>query len=87
MQRMTYRVIPQKGDRYSVEMTSPSGKRSLIPDFRDHAEADAWIVQTMRMLHADPREKEPTAKPAARDGLLPLRRSRLCHPEATARQS
>jgi hypothetical protein len=62
MQRMTYRVIPQKGDRYSVEMTSPSGKRSLIPDFRDHAEADAWIVQTMRMLHADPREKEPTRK-------------------------
>jgi hypothetical protein len=58
MQRMTYRVIPQEGDRHSVEMISPSGKRSLIEGFRDHAEADAWIVQTMRMLH-DPRDQVP----------------------------
>ena len=29
----------------------------------------------------------PGSKPAAWDSPLPMRRSRLCHPEATARQS
>jgi hypothetical protein len=55
---MTYRVIPQKGNLFSVEMTGLKGKCSLIPDFRDKSEADAWIVQTARMLHAlDPRDR------------------------------
>ena len=58
---MTYRVIPQKGNRYSVEMISHTGKRTLIPNFRDQAEAHAWIVQTMRML-LDPRDQVPTRK-------------------------
>jgi hypothetical protein len=48
---MAYRVIPQKGQLFSVEMTSLKGKCSLIPGFRDKSEADAWIVQTKRMLH------------------------------------
>jgi hypothetical protein len=55
---MAYRVIPQKGQLFSVEMTSLKGKCSLIPDFRDKSEADAWIVQTKRMLHElDPRDR------------------------------
>jgi hypothetical protein len=55
---MTYRVIPQKGHLFSVEMTGLKGKCSLIPSFRDKSEADAWIVQTKRMLHAlDPRDR------------------------------
>jgi hypothetical protein len=55
---MTYRVIPQKGCLFSVEMISLKGKCSLIPGFRDKSEADAWIVQTKRMLHAlDPRDR------------------------------
>jgi hypothetical protein len=65
MPRITYRVIPQKSERYSVEMIGPTGKRSLIPDFRDQAEANAWIVQTMRMLH-DPRDQIPTRKAGER---------------------
>jgi hypothetical protein len=65
MPHMTYRVIPQKSERYSVEMISPTGKRSLIEDFRDQAEANAWIVQTMRMLH-DPRDQIPTRKAGER---------------------
>jgi hypothetical protein len=41
-----------------VEMTSLKGKCSVIPDFRDKSEADAWVVQTKRMLHAlDPRDR------------------------------
>jgi hypothetical protein len=43
--RMTYRVTPQKGDLYGVEMIGPTGKRSLIEDFRHQAAANAWIVQ------------------------------------------
>ena len=55
---MAYRVIPQKGHLFSVEMTNLTGKCSLIPGFRDISEADAWIVQTKRMLHElDPRDR------------------------------
>ena len=55
---MAYRVIPQKGQLFSVEMTSLKGKCSLISGFRDKSEADAWIVQTKRMLHElDPRDR------------------------------
>ena len=53
---MAYRVIPQKGHLFSVEMNYLKGKCSLIPGFRDKPEADAWIVQTKRMLH----ELDPT---------------------------
>ena len=59
-----YRVIPQKKNFFSVEMTRPSGKRRMIPDFRDKAEADAWIIQTARLLHElDPRDKVIARKP------------------------
>ena len=59
---MAYRVIPQKGHLFSVEMNNLKGKCSLIPGFRDKSEADAWIVQTMRMLH----ELDPTDRVIAR---------------------
>ena len=61
---MTYQVIPQKDKRYSVEMISRTGKQTIIPDFRDQAEARAWIVQTMRLLHdVDPGDGEKNRKP------------------------
>ena len=41
-----YRLIPQKDRRISVEMTKPNGRRRVIPDFVDEAEANAWIIQT-----------------------------------------
>ncbi len=62
MENMAYRVIPQKGHLFSVEMTSLKGKCTLIPGFRDESEADAWIVQTKRMLN-DP---DPTDRVIAR---------------------
>jgi hypothetical protein len=31
MPRLTYRMVQQKDQRHSVEMISPTGKRSLIP--------------------------------------------------------
>ena len=61
-QVMQYRVIPQKGQLFSVEMTGFTGKCTLIPGFRDESEADAWIVQTKRMLH----EPDPTDGVVAR---------------------
>jgi hypothetical protein len=65
VQSMTYRVILQGDKRYSVETIGPKGKQSIIPDFRDQAEAGAWIVQTQRMLH-DPRDQFPTPGTAYR---------------------
>ena len=51
MINMAYRVIPEKGHLFSVEMNNLNGRCSLIPGFRDKSEADAWIVQTKRMLN------------------------------------
>ena len=45
-----YRLIPQKDRRISVEMVKPNGRRRVIPDFVDEAEANAWIVQTQRLI-------------------------------------
>jgi hypothetical protein len=60
---MAYRVISEKGHSFSVEMNNLNkGKCSLIPGFRDKSEADAWIVQTKRMLH----EPDPTERVIAR---------------------
>src|SRR5215472_9349830 len=58
MPKTTFRIIVQPENLFSVEMTPPSGKPRLIPDFRTRAEAEAWIVQTERMLHA----RDPTAR-------------------------
>ena len=49
--RAIFHVIPEKENLLTVEMIAASGKRCLIPDFRTKAEADAWVVQTERMLH------------------------------------
>ena len=47
-----YRVVAQKDRRMSVEMVRPDGRQRLIPDFKDKAEADAWIIQTKRLRRA-----------------------------------
>ena len=51
MTETIYHVVPQKNSLFAVEMTPPNGRFRQIPDFRDKADADAWIVQTERMLH------------------------------------
>ena len=59
-----YRLIPQQDGRISVEMAKPNGRRRIIPDFADEAEASAWIIQTKRLLQSThpyppgPRRKE-----------------------------
>ena len=47
-----YRLIPQKDRRISVEMAKPNGRCRVIADFVDEAEANAWIIQTKRLLRA-----------------------------------
>jgi hypothetical protein len=60
MAEALFHVIPQKGHLFAVEMIPPGGRMRLIPDFRSKGEADAWIVQTKRLLHArDPWHKVP----------------------------
>ena len=50
MGETTFRLIVQKDQHISVEMVKPNGRRRLIPDFRDEAEAQAWIVQIQRII-------------------------------------
>ena len=60
-----YRLIGQKDRRISVEMAKPDGRLRVIADFRDKAEAEAWIIQTKRMIRIahpyppGPRKKLP----------------------------
>jgi hypothetical protein len=72
MPKAIFRVIDQAGGHFSVEMTPPGGKPRVIPDFRNRQEADAWIVQTERLLHArDPMDKiegRATSAPSHHDG-------------------
>jgi hypothetical protein len=61
-----YRLIPQKDRRISVEMAKPNGSRRVIPDFVDEAEANAWIIQTKRLIRvAHPYPPGPKRKDAA----------------------
>jgi hypothetical protein len=43
-------VIRERDGRVCVEMTKPNGRPRAFPDFRDEAEAEAWIVQTQRLI-------------------------------------
>jgi hypothetical protein len=51
MGQTIFQVIRQKDKRISVEMTRPNGRKRIIPDFRDEADANAWIIQMQRLLH------------------------------------
>ena len=58
MTETLYQVVPQENCLFAVDMTPPNGRLRRITDFRDKADADAWIVQTERMLHGlDPVNK------------------------------
>lgn len=45
-----FKVIHQPDGHIGVEMTKPSGRRQVVPDFRDDAEAYAWIIQIQRLI-------------------------------------
>jgi hypothetical protein len=50
MGKTTFGLTRQKDGRISVEITKPNGRRRIIPDFRDEGEANAWIIQTQRLI-------------------------------------
>jgi hypothetical protein len=52
MAKTTYRLIPQVDGLVSVEMTKSTGRRQIIPDFRNEAEANAWVIQARRLIEA-----------------------------------
>jgi hypothetical protein len=64
MEKTTYGLMRQKDGRISVEMTKPNGRLRIIPDFRDEAEANAWIIQMQRLLEAAQPHLFGTAKRA-----------------------
>jgi hypothetical protein len=47
-----YRVVPRSKHRFDVEMAKPNGRRKMIEGFGSEHEANAWIVQTQRMIRA-----------------------------------
>jgi hypothetical protein len=52
MVNTVYRLIRQPDRRVGVEMAKPNGRRRVIPDFVDEAEANAWIIQTQRLIRS-----------------------------------
>ena len=52
MGQTAFRLIPQKDHRISVEIAKTGGQRRLIPDFRDEADANAWIIQIQRLIQS-----------------------------------
>jgi hypothetical protein len=65
----SYRVVPKGKNGFDVEMEKPGGRKTTVPGFRSEHEANAWIVQTKRMIRdAGPwtplAPRKPTAKPS-----------------------
>jgi hypothetical protein len=52
MGKTTYGLTRQEDGRISVEISKPNGRRRIIPDFRDAAEAYAWIIQMQHLTDA-----------------------------------
>ena len=52
MADISYRVIPRAKHRFDVEMAKSNGTRKVIEGFASEHEANAWIVQTQRMIRA-----------------------------------
>ena len=48
----SYRVVARAKHRFDVEMANPNGRRKMIEGFGSEHEANAWIIQTQRMLRA-----------------------------------
>jgi hypothetical protein len=52
MGKTTYGLARQKDGRIRAKITKPNGRRRIIPDFRDAAEAYAWIIQMRHLTDA-----------------------------------
>ncbi|HEY1936202.1 MAG TPA: hypothetical protein VGG99_29700 [Acetobacteraceae bacterium] len=55
-----FQVIRQPKGSYSVDMTTPDGRRKTVSGFATEHEATAWVVQMERaMQENDPRFRLP----------------------------
>jgi hypothetical protein len=52
MVEISYRVVARAKHRFDVEMARPNGRPKMIEGFGSEHEANAWIVQTQRMIRA-----------------------------------
>ena len=52
MEQTIFRITRQDDERFAVEMTKPKGRTRVIRDFVSEAEANAWIIQTRRLVDA-----------------------------------
>jgi len=63
----SYRVMPRGNTGFDVEMDKPDGRKTTVPGFRSEHEADAWIIQTKRMIRdASPWTPLAPRKPATK---------------------
>jgi hypothetical protein len=47
-----YGLILQKDRRISVKIAKPNARSRVITDFVDEAEANAWVIQTQRLIRS-----------------------------------
>ncbi len=68
MEKTTYRVVSRRGGAsFDVEIAGPTGKPRTVPGFGSEHEANAWIIQAQRLVHAaSPWEPVPSRKSAVR---------------------
>jgi hypothetical protein len=52
MAKTTYRVVSRRNAGFDVEIAGPTGKPRTVPGFGSEHEANAWIIQAQRMVHA-----------------------------------
>ena len=66
MAENSYHVVSRDKGVFDVEMSKPSGRRTIVPGFRSEHEANAWIIQAKRMIReAGPWTPLVPRKPAA----------------------
>jgi hypothetical protein len=68
MEKTVYRIVSRRGTPgFDVEIAGPAGKARTVPGFGSEHEADAWIIQAQRLVHAaSPWEPVPSRKSGTR---------------------
>jgi hypothetical protein len=68
MEKTTYRIVTRRGSATcDVEIAGQDGKARIVPGFGSEHEANAWIIQAKRLVHAaSPWEPVPSRKSGTR---------------------
>jgi hypothetical protein len=68
MEQTIYRIVSKRGSSsFDVEIAGPNGKSRTVPGFGSEHEANAWIIQAKRLVHAaSPWEPVPSRKSGTR---------------------